>query len=263
DGFLRDLREYRIYYKKYQHPASFWLHRIDFTGLGSHNLPRFQKVFEEMREFKEEGLDSLQGLAGQQLEFSQFYQLYEYKEKVLALSQLINREAVFNKLKHLVGLEVADFDVLWLENKIDTIKKLLAGEGIAWTVEDDKVEESLVKVLRVLKLKGSWRNAIVLQFNRKSYREVWGLLTENKLRDDKKGIASLAIKLENRLNINHQYTLLQGKEWISLPTKPFGLNEIDHFGSVHLDAIKGRFLIEELEILWEYLLDKQVDFNGF
>lgn len=263
DNFLRDFREYRIYYKKYQHPASFWLHRIDFTKLGSQNLPRFQKIFEEIGEFKEMGLDSLQGLAGQQLEFRQFYQLYEYKEKVLELSQLINQEEVFNKLKNLVGLEVADFDVLWLENKIDTIKRLLAGEGIAWTVGDGEVEGSLVKVLRVLKLKGSWRKDIVLRFNRKSYRQVWELLKENQLRDDKEGIASLATKLENRLNINHQYTLLQAKDWISLPEKPFDLDEIDHFGTVHLDAIKARFLVEELEIIWEYLLAKEVDFNGF
>src|SRR5690606_5135258 len=52
EGILRDFQEFIVYYRKYENPASFWLHRMDFSGFGPGILSNFRIVLDEIREIK-------------------------------------------------------------------------------------------------------------------------------------------------------------------------------------------------------------------
>src|SRR5690606_34193400 len=99
-------------------------------------------------------------------------------------------------------------------------------------------------------------------FNRKNFNAVWGLLKENGLRDNTEGLKTLVTKLENRLNLNHQYTILNEKPWIDLPGKPFDLVTFSHFSQKLTRAINSRFMVEELGIVSDYLSGEKVSHKG-
>src|SRR5690606_22066569 len=93
--------------------------------------------------------------------------------------------------------------------------------------------------------------------------EVWELLEVNGLKDDRQGLKVLITKLENRLNLNHQYTLLDRKDWIRLPAKPFAFPVFNHFSSKLQAAIRHKLTLAELEILAGYLADEGTGHNEF
>ncbi|QDH77664.1 DUF4011 domain-containing protein [Echinicola soli] len=263
DEFLRDLKEYLYYYPKYGQADSFWLHRVDFAEFTANAIHRFKENLLEIKELKSTAELILGDLLYQPFEFPLVYQSFEQKARLEELQKLISNKDVFLVLKRLMKYPKADMDLLWLENKVDIIKNLLAAEGVEWSLEDGNVEDTYQKVLHVIGMKDSWWKSLTLRFYRKEYREVWSLLEHNELERNLEGLQVLVKMLGNRLNINHQYTLLDRKPWINLPEKPFGFPAFNHEFHVLIEAVKARFILEELGVLTPYLIFDNADFDHF
>ena len=263
DFFLRNFQDYVIYYKKYQNPHSFWLHRNDFSEFGATVLSRFNDTLNEIQELKNFSRQVLDRLEQNPMVFSHIYQTYERKQDLVELSRFIQEADNFAQLKGLLSYGPGEFDLLWLDNKIDTIRKLIAEEGIEWTLEDGSVESYLNRSVKALQLKGSWWQFMGLWLQRNKYQEVWELLNKNGLKDDRNGLKALIVKLENRLNLNHQYTLLNRKPWISLPEKPFSFPVFNHFTISLKQSIHYRLMVEEMELVRAYLARENVDQEEF
>src|SRR5690606_31600607 len=116
----------------------------------------YKEVLEEIREIKRTAGKVMETLYHQPIEFPLVHLSIEKKENLLELGDLVHDEENFHLLKKLMPFDASEFDLLWLTNKLDTIKKLLTEEGIEWTVEDAEVEPVFAKAIKVLKLKGSW-----------------------------------------------------------------------------------------------------------
>ncbi|HLU88492.1 MAG TPA: AAA domain-containing protein, partial [Cyclobacteriaceae bacterium] len=260
---LRDFREYIVYYRRYENPASFWLHRMDFSGFGPGMLGNVKQVFDEIREIKASAISRLGDFFSQPPEFPVIHQSLEKSEVLLELLPMVHDQETFLFLKKLMGFDTSSFDLLWLQNKLDTVQKLLRGEGIEWSIDDAEVETVLAKTIKVLRLNESWWQSLALYFDRKNFNEVWALLKQNGLREDSGGLKILVTKLENRLNLNHQYTLLNAKPWIELPRKPFDAEVFDHFSTILTQAIDCRFMVGELGMISDYLGSENVRHKDF
>lgn len=263
DEFLKDLKEYLYYYPKYEQADSFWLHRVDFAEFTANAIHRFKENLLEIKELKSTAELILGDLLYQPFEFPLVYQSFEQKDRLEELQKLISNKEVFAVLQRLMKYPKADMDLLWLENKVDIVKNLLAEEGVEWSVEDGAVEEIYQKVLHVIAMKDSWWKSLSLRFYRKEYREVWALLEHNELERNLTGLQVLVKMLENRLNLNHQYTLLDRKPWINLPDKPFEFPSFNHEFHILIEAVKARFILEELGVLTPYLIFENADFDHF
>jgi hypothetical protein len=252
DTFLRNFKLYASYYQTYQHPGSFWLHRVDFGNFGIGAANRLQEVLSEVEGLKHDFVQRYAKYEGFDVSF--LFSFYEQHEKLKQLKSHLHLPeslAVFSKIKH---VDPAQIDLLWLEHKIDALKSLFSEEGIAWQVEDEEVEPCFQLAINFAARKKSIYNSLTWPFQKKAYQQLMELLKQNHLSEDASGNAVLIKRLENRLNLNHQYTLLSGKEWLDLPAKPFDFVAINHFGSIHLDAVKAIKLLESMGELGGFLL---------
>ncbi|GGF20219.1 AAA domain-containing protein [Echinicola rosea] len=263
DEVLRDLKEYLYYCPKYEQADSFWLHRVDFAEFTANAIHRFKENLLEIKELKSTAELILGDLLYQPFEFPLVYQSFEHKGRLEELQGLINSKEIFLALKVLMKYPKSDMDLLWLENKVDIIKNLLAEEGVEWSIQDGKVEDTYQKVLHVIAMKDSWWKSLSLKFYKKEFKEVWALLEHNALNNDKEGLQVLTKMLENRLNMNHQYTLLDRKPWINLLAKPFDFTAFNHDFHILTQAVKARFILEELGVLTPYLIFEKADFDHF
>jgi hypothetical protein len=263
DAFFRNFRDFVGYYKRYQDPSSFWLHRNDFSVFGPSALVRLKEILGEIREMKEKANLVLEKFRISSPIFSSVFKACERKQQLLDIRQFVEEERNFRQLKKLLVYEAEEFDLLWLENKIDSVKKLIASEGVEWSVEDEDVERHLALSVRALQLRDSWWQSAGLWWSRNKYQEVWELLKKNGLRDDKQGLKRLIAKLENRLNLNHQYTLLDRKSWISLPEKPFTFPIFNHFAINLQAAIRHTLTLADLEMMSPYLVGERASHAEF
>ncbi|MCH7398259.1 AAA domain-containing protein [Belliella sp. DSM 107340] len=250
--FLRDLKEYEIYYKKYQNAKSFWLHRVDFSSFGVTASKRLKEILSEIESIKSDFDREFAGING--LNASFLFSIFEKKASLCKFKQylhLLDRQIVFDDI---IDQPSDVFDLLWLENKFETVKSLLSEEGVEWQIPDGEVQDTLSELLEYIESRKSWWGKINLKFNKNKYRRVIELIKTHHLKENDHDFSLLVKKLENRLNLNHQYTLLNQKDWLNLPQKPFDFSTFNHFSSTHLDAIQARFVMKDLEGLENAIL---------
>ncbi|MBS9522819.1 DUF4011 domain-containing protein [Litoribacter alkaliphilus] len=262
DEFFRDLKIFLQFYPKYQERDSFWLHRLDFSKFGQGALPRLRETVIEILELKSTAESTLQELMGQSFNHLFIYECYAQKPQLLKLQKLITNERDYKCFLQLLPFSVGEFDLLWFKGKINTFQNLLQ-EDIEWKLPDEEIEKSLEKAIQILEAKSSWMGKVALLFDRKAYKHVKEFLQANGLPDTREGLQVLVKRLENRLNLNHQYALLNEKGWIEMPQKPFGLTEFQSQVADLIPIIEARMVVEEVGKLGPFLSGSNFDFEFF
>ncbi len=257
--FLRDFQEYEIYYRKYQHAKSFWLHRVDFSNFGTSAAKRIKETLLEIELLKTNFNEVLSDIKG--LDSTYLFSIYDQKDKLNAIKHYLHHEESRVYFDQIKAVPIKELDLLWLENKIETIKGLLAGEGVEWNLQDGAVQDHLSLALEFAKSQSSWIGKVNLILNRSKFAPLRDLLFAENLTTSPRDLDILIKKLENRLNLNHQYTLLDGKEWLNMPSKPFDFVIFNHFASGLFEAMRARFVLEDLDGIVDLIWSEQYSAN--
>lgn len=244
NDFLRDFKDYERYFKKYQNPESFWLHRVDFSGFDPVVSKRIQEVFLEIREVKENFENDFSDLEDYDPSF--LFSFYEQKSKLEELIQLLHHQESLDRFWSLKNIPKTEIDLLWLEHKLDAIKSLLSDEGVEWNSLDREAEGLMKLAIEFLARKKGWRKHFPLIWKKKRFLPIYRILILNDLENSNYGVKILIKKLENRMNLNHQFTLLNDKEWITLPDKPFDYTTFNHISTIYKEAVKAKFVMHDL-----------------
>ncbi|WP_245189516.1 AAA domain-containing protein [Lunatimonas salinarum] len=263
DGFIQDFRVFHPSYKKYDYHSSFWFHRVDFAGFKLGDLGAFHTTLSEIIEVKRAAEQDLFALLGENFDFSLIYQSFEHRDRLAELMQLMEDQPVFDRMQRLMEFPKTDFDLLWLDNKSDTIHKLFQSTGIEWHTKDGEVEDIFGKALQLEALMASWWGRVRIRWESKKFWDILNLLELNDLKKNKEGIGILVEMLETRLNLNHQYTLLQQKPWIKLPGKPFSIEAFDQEVNLLVRAVRARFIMSDLGILPSYIYSPRISYGRF
>lgn len=261
NDFLRDFRSYTSLFRKYQNPESFWLHRVDFSSFEPAVSKRMREVMSEIQKLKQSFEDDFSDLKS--FDSSFLFSFFEQKQKIQELLKLLKQEENLTLFWSLKDLPTNDVDLLWLEHKLDAIKSLFAEEGIEWHCRDGEVEIHLQLSLEFLERKKGWRRNFPLLWKKKRFQPVYRLLFENKLQANVQGIKTLIKKLENRLNLNHVYSLLGEKNWIDLPKKPFDFASFNHISGIYSETVKAKILFHGFGSLEEVLEENLNSGTGF
>ncbi|WP_373496587.1 AAA domain-containing protein [Aquiflexum sp.] len=249
--FLRDFNDYEQYYRNYQNPESFWLHRVDFSGFDPAVSKRIQEVVAEIREVKENFEYDFSKL--EEYDPSFLFYFYEQKPKLEELIHLLHHKESLDRFWSLKDIPRTEIDILWLEHKLDAIKSLLSDEGVEWNSLDRESEGLMKLAIEFLARKKGWRKHFPLIWKTKRFLPIYRLLILNELENSTYGVNILIKKLENRMNLNHQYTLLNGKPWIELPGKPFDYTTFNHISTIYKEAVKAKSVINDLGGLNSFL----------
>jgi hypothetical protein len=137
----------------------------------------------------------------------------------------------------------------------------LSDYGVEWTTEDGEVETYLELALKYKERKKGILDRLAWTWEKKNFSKLFSLMEKSNLPKDDNGNEFLIKKLENRLNINHQFTLLSQKPWLNIPPKPFNYSEFNHFSSSFMEAIHAAKLIEELEDLGIFFIKDAIREN--
>lgn len=261
NDFLRDFKDYVHYYREYQKPESFWLHRVDFSGFDPGVSKRIQEVFSEVRDVKENFEMDFSKL--EEYDPSFLFSFYEQKSKLEELIHALHHQESLGRFWSLKDIPKAEVDLLWLEHKLDAIKSLLSDEGVEWNSLDREAEGLMKLAIEFLARKKGWRKHFPLIWKTKRFLPIYKLLILNELENSNYGVKILIKKLENRMNLNHQFTLLNGKKWIELPEKPFDYATFNHISTIYKEAVKAKFVLHDLGGLSSFLIVNALSGEAF
>jgi superfamily I DNA and/or RNA helicase len=251
--FLRNLKVYGHYYKKYQLQESFWLHRVSYSLFSPGTQKRLEEIFDEIHLKKKKILSQFE--YSSVFDISYFYSLFEQRTRLEELFSCLKHHDTTIDFEKILNTDSDQIDLLWLEQKLETIQSLLSEFGVEWHTADDEVEHFLALSLAYKERGKGILDSLLWQWKKKQFFPLFELLEKNNLEINARGNDLLLKKLENRLNINHQITLLSKKGWLKTPQKPFNFVEFNHFARASIEAINAKFIIHELGQLGGFLLE--------
>lgn len=242
--FVRNLNQYQYYFRKYQTTDSFWLHRVDFGAFSPTVSNRIKEVVREIAALKSAFEADLALLESFDLSF--LFSFFEQKETLVKLAKLAKDKEIWEVFWNLREIGKEQVDREWLEQHFEKIFLLFDENGIEWYSKDKEADELLQQTLLFREKKRGWRKLLPDVFGKKRFHEVYRLLMENDLDSNRAGINLLIKRLENRLNLNHYYSILSEKPWLGLPMKPFSADQFQHFSHIYRRAIGGK------EMMWSF-----------
>lgn len=242
--FVRNLKQYQYYFGKYQTTDSFWLHRVDFGAFSPAVSNRIKEVVREIAALKSAFEADFAHLESFDLSF--LFSFFEQKETLVKLTKLAKDKEIWGVFWELREIVKSQIDREWLEQHFEKIFLLFDEHGIEWYSKDKEADELLQQTLLFREKRRGWRKFLPFEFGRKRYQDVYRLLMENDLESNRAGINLLIKRLENRLNLNHHYSILAERPWLNLPRKPFTADQFQHFSHLYRRAIESK------ELMWSF-----------
>lgn len=245
--FLKQFKNYFEYQKNLPSDHSFWEKRLAMDTFGYGAKERMKTFLVEIQLFKT--ALSGAGSIGQKRALLLAEVFFGDGEMLQDLFKILLHKGVWELSKKLTNVPLEEIDVSWVVEKFSIVKSLLSEEGVEWHTPDSEIEELITDVIAYQNRKTGWFYSLKLPWNKSKYKRVKDLLLKNNLSKDDFGVNTLLMKLENRLNFTHQYTLLRSKTWLSLPNAPFDFAEFNHDSKLNLEAIQVRKTLEQYPIL--------------
>jgi superfamily I DNA and/or RNA helicase len=183
-----------------------WKIRKDFKDFGSRDLIKIKDILLEIPKFQNEVNEEIKEFFFMGLSYDEHKNLVDRKKDLTQFVRLIEDSEILNLFQAYVKGKV---DPLWLENRKQIILDFFIAPGPETTLESADLGPSFYKVSRSIKRR---KNPLFKVFRfassgiNKGTKE---LLKKNNLQANSSGLASLERKISNRMNLEHNISLIK------------------------------------------------------
>jgi len=214
DAFLRQLGLFIDYAQQLDAKDHPWKERVDFSGFGISDLKTITDILEEIPMEAIELVNGLKAIVGEEVTYNDCRTISENLDKLKELIGFLQTEEVFEAFKKMVPFSNQETELLWLNNSRNLINACFDGEGVEASLDANEIGEIQVVLKQRLDAKSTFWKSIKWNFSKEKTR-LARVLVANGLRDTKEDLKRLTVKLDNRLNLQHQLTKLRSAGWIN------------------------------------------------
>ena len=261
DPLIRKIVSLAEHNFKLKQDGLFWLQRKSFANLTVSDLKMLEQLFSDFHPFLDKLNTEFQPKAMQPPDFSQWC-IFRSQLNELKVIQSVNQPDLFPFISRSFDRASEEPSELWLSNIKRLVIDCFHGSGVEATVATEDLGEFQFA------LQSARRSAsnVVSWFWWKSFskhrNQVERVLRENKL-NGRSGLKILEQKLDGRLNLEHQLSKLQDREWtVSIP-KNYSVDAFEVWFEKSILALKVRRAIMETRSLVNYLQPADFDFDQF
>ena len=214
DSFVVDLRRFLSYQEDFgKNTNHFWANERSFADYGTDVRLKIKKAVDGcVEEFAKLQKDVV-GFFGREMDFDELSIHLQQKESLSAFTSEIESKEVYDVFYHLTG-NPPDEEGEWVAQMEKLIYSSYDENGMESTLES----KDLGKIQEILERAFSVRNRPVRWLKWRMFSKDRILLsrifTSNNLKTNKEGFKTLVERVDNRLNFEHNISLLKSKRWL-------------------------------------------------
>jgi len=251
-GFLVNLRSYADYSVKFSKADYPLRERKSFNDLGISGLKRMIEILEEIPRFTDSINKATKEYLGTELNLEDAENILDKWDKVEELLELLNPKGVYGYFPRITEFPDSDTDLLWFGNTERVLLDCFSEDGI----EKSLNTENLGNFQEVLQKRLSSRKGLIpflkwMFSKEKDYLKK--VLAANGLNNNKRGTRTLAKKIDNRLNFEHNLTKLRTKKkWIQDIPKSIDKGTCQRWVNELKNALKAKLIFTDLRNFKDY-----------
>ncbi len=256
--FVRRLERYFTYHEKYEGTKNFWAREQSFAEFGTKDYLLIKEgVKKSHEEFTDLRLSSKE-ILNSPLDFDSL-SFYLQKEDLLnRFAKNLEAERTHKYFRFLLEHPM-DEEEAWMAKMEETTMHSFKGVGMESSLSASdlgRFQEALEKAIKARKGPFSWMRWRLFSKDRIFITRV---LVANGLRSSKQGFKDLIEKIDNRLNFEHNASLIQQKDWLTDFPPGKKRMEIQNWFFYQRNAIKTLRQYRELRDLDSYVNIKNED----
>jgi len=246
------IRNYCAYAKMFRQEGYCLLERNSFADNTITALRRMQEHLDEIDAMHDEVGSKSKEITGHEIELEDCLTILDKVEDIKQFLSIIKENKVYDFLTQLMQAKTSEKDLLWLADHERVMIDALNNEGIELSLrhkELGKFQKSLQSTIvarRNIFKYVQWR---LFSKDRKRVQEV---LEKNKLTTSRKDLKILIKRIDNRLNLEHNLTLLSEKKWVSDYSGKFSKGPLQNWLHALKQAFRAKIIFSSLRNFNEY-----------
>ncbi|MFY0650817.1 MAG: DUF4011 domain-containing protein [Cyclobacteriaceae bacterium] len=263
DGFINQLKAYAQYAGIFLIENYAWRKRQSFAGLGAADQKEIQNILKEIPEYqvelKEKSLETVNKL----VDIEDAIHIENNKDNINKLFTLIKEPQVYESFVSLLNDKKDKTDSTWLSAFERTLLQCYKGVGPELTLKPEELgrfQEALERSIDARKGLIGWLHWTIFS---KDKIYITRILVANKLKSNKEGFEILVQMIDNRLNLEHNFTELKNHIGLIAFPKVIKKINIQNWFFYQKQAVSAKALYIKVRHLSEYLSPKPGEYENF
>jgi DNA polymerase IIIc chi subunit len=257
DNFSR-IRNYLAYLMKFGKPDYPLLDRQSFAGYTIAALRRMQEQLAEINDIHEEIATTTTEIAGSEITLEDCRTILDKKELTKEFLSLITNDSIYEQLKNLMRIKSGEEHQQWFTTHSSVLLDALSGEGIESTLEKEEIGSFQKALHAAIVARTNFFKFLHWKLFNKDRAWVIAIIEKNKLSVDRAGLKSLIAKVDNRLNLEHNLTLIHEKGWLEPFRGKLTYKAIGQWVSEINKAFRAKAIFSSLRNFSEYFAVQQL-----
>lgn len=262
-AFKQRLSAYLDFALKFDRNDYLWHDRKSFASFGVHKLQELKEAIREIPVFQEEVRDRMSDILSDDLNLENFNYYHSKSEEVTELLNLLHDEDTYEYFKHKVNFPDAATDMLWLTNTERVVMDCYDGEGVEQSLSSEQLGKFQEVIEKALKARRNLFSYIRWSLTNKDKFLIKRVITANNLEMRKSSLKLLVEKIDNRLNLEHNFTKLRSTPWISRMPESYGKGEVQQWFSSQQSALRAKLIFNGIRNFKEYFNVQKLTLDEF
>lgn len=213
-NFQRTLRTYSLYAASFESDTYCWKQRKSFASLEVSEHKDIEAVVREIPQVQNKISAEIFRLIGVTLDLESAESFLNREEEAQGMLSILKDETSYRYFQSMVKESDDETSLLWLANMERVCLNCFEGEGPESTVTTDQ----LGNIQLALYERAQWRKNIFKRLYWELFSDhkflIKRTLVANSLPYSNDGLKTLELRLDNRLNLEHQLTAIKAKLWL-------------------------------------------------
>lgn len=254
--FSDKLKIYFEYHTRFDKTDYIWSNRKSFAGYGISDLQKMRRILKEIPKFEKSLLEKTGKLLGAEMGIRAGEKIYEQKDKLLKLLNLIRDENVYRYFGHMIikkdVLSESFPDILWLSTQEKPLLSCFESPGPETSIKTAELG-NYQKLLK--KRMDAGRNLykyLKWSLSKKEKLLLNDVLNKNGLHEKKNKYRTLERKIDFRLNLEHYISRMLNTPWLMDIPENYDQKAFKNWFETQKQAIEAFNIVNSFRNFREY-----------
>jgi superfamily I DNA and/or RNA helicase len=253
------LSSYSSYAKTFRRDDYPLLRRKSFADNNISVLRRMQEHLEEIEAMHKEVAETTKEITGHEIELEDCLKILDKVESLKHFLSIIRGKEIYDMFVQLMKTKSSEEDLHWLTDHEWVMMDALSGEGIERSLRSEDFGKFQAALQSAIEARRNFAKYLYWRFFSKQRAWVNKILKKNNLTNSRKDLSILTKKVDNRLNLEHNLTLLNEKGWVSPYEGKFNRGALRKWLHGLKQAFRAKMIFLSLRNFNEYFSVQQMN----
>lgn len=250
-GFIKKLRAYASYANTLKQPNHPWVERVSFKGFGVADLTPIKEALAEVKPYRDEIAGYVKELIAMDVNLDECIWILDREDQFRKLLDLLENDTVLRYFKN--TLKYTNVEKIWLANRKQNVLGAFGEVGVEKTLTQKQLNNAVKAVDKAIVAQKKWTERTKWKLFSKDKTFVHDLMINNKMEDNDDALYLLMQMIENRMNLEHHLSALEGSDWLIEQPEDYSKDSYDAWFSHHIQAAEARDIYVALRNGIKYL----------